>query len=251
MASAVPNAYDQVLVAVFQKHWREGLEEVLFTKDDLIDEADRLGIRIKNIADILYTYRSRRALPHELQNKANWVIAARGAGKYAFLTVKGKSIVEIPQHLKIYPIPYAVPEIVATNLADDEQGLLTVVRYNRLLDVFTGLACFHLQSHLRTQVARHGQIEIDELYVGVDKDGQGFVIPVEAKGRGESLGVDKAVALTVFAHTKFPRLVCRPIAVVREAPNQIAGVEFEPSTELAKVAVLDIRRYKLVQEADD
>jgi hypothetical protein len=237
------NAYDQVLVAVFGKYWRKGLKEVLFTKDDLIDEAARLGVRVKNIADILYTYRSRRPLPAELKRRGNWVISAKGAGKYAFQAVTGLSRIEIPAHLKIYPIPYAVPEIVAANLADDEQGLLTIVRYNRLLDVFSGLACFHLQSHVRTQVKGHGQIEVDDLYVGVDKDGQGFVLPVEAKDAGESLGVDKAVSLTLFAQTKYPGLICRPIAVVRESEHQITCIEFEPVADLSKVSVVEIRRY--------
>lgn len=247
-AAKKPNAYDRVLVAVFAKYWRKGLREVLFTKDDLIDEAGRIGLRVKNIADILYTYRSRRSLPTELLKHGNWVIAAKGAGKYAFQIVTGSSIVEIPAHLKIYPIPYAVPEIVAGNLAKDEQGLLTLVRYNRLLDVFTGLACFHLQSHVRTQVKNHGQVEVDELYVGVDKDGQGFVLPVEAKDAGEFLGVDKAVSLTLFAQTRYPSLVCRPIAIVRESENRITCIEFEPVTDLTKVAVVEIRRYELVKE---
>jgi hypothetical protein len=102
---------------------------------------------------------------------------------YAFVSIAGESTVTIPASLKVYAIPYAVPEIVAQNLARDEQGMLTIVRYNRILDVFSGLACFHLQSHIRTQIPDHGQVEIDELYVGVDKDGQGFVLPVEARRR--------------------------------------------------------------------
>jgi len=252
MASkATLNAYDQVVVAVFKKNWRPKSTEVLFSKDDLIDEAARLGLRVKNIADILYTYRSRKKLPKEILKRGSWVIASRGAGKYAFVAVKGATTVEIPQHLKVYSIPYAIPEIVATHLPQDEQGLLTMVRYNRLLDIFTGLACFHLQSHVRTHVAGHGQVEVDELYVGVDKDGQGFVMPVEAKDIGESLGLDKAIALTLFAHAKYPELICRPIAVIREAPLRISCIEFEPTLELSKVAVLDIRRYELVQESED
>lgn len=245
-----PNAYDRVLSAVFAKHWHEGLTEVLFSKDDLIDEAARLGVRIKNLADVLYAFRSRRALPEAMRTKGNWVIASRGAGLYAFVIVEGESKIHIPPHLKVYDIPYAVPEIVADNLAEDEQGLLTIVRYNRLLDVFTGLACFHLQPHMRTHVKGHGQVEVDDLYVGVDKDGQGFVLPVEAKDIGESLGVDKAVGLTLFAHAKYPKLICRPIAVVREKANHITCVEFEPTSDLSKVAVLEIRRYRLAPEAD-
>lgn len=80
-AEKKPNAYDRALVAVFEKHWRKGLQEVFFSKDDLIDEAARIGLRVKNFADILYTYRSRRPLPPELQQHGNWVIAAKGAGK--------------------------------------------------------------------------------------------------------------------------------------------------------------------------
>jgi hypothetical protein len=46
------------------------------------------------------------------------------------------------------------------------------MRYNRLLDIFTGVACYSLQNHLRTTVPDVGQVETDELYVGVDKNGQ-------------------------------------------------------------------------------
>jgi hypothetical protein len=157
-------------------------------------------------------------------------------------------MVTIPDSLKTYSIPYAVPEIVAQNLARDEQGLLTVVRYNRILDVFTGLACFHLQSHIRTFVKEHGQVEVGELYVGVDKDGQGFVLPVEAKEEGERLGLDKAVALTLFARKCFPKLICRPIGIMRRALHLFDCVEFEPVEELSKVAVLEMRRYQLVMD---
>jgi hypothetical protein len=143
-----------------------------------------------------------------------------------------------------------VPEIVEANLANDEQGLLTVVRYNRLLDVFTGVACFHLQSHVRTQIKGHGQVEIDDLYVGVDKNGRGYVLPIEAKDAGEMLGIDKAVGLTVFAKHKYPDLICRPIAIIRESKDRITCVEFEPSEKISKVSVLEIRRYRLVKDED-
>lgn len=248
MKSPSINAYGAVISGVFRKRWRRGLQDVPFTKDDLIAEADSLGIKVKNVADILYTFRSRREMPAELLEKGNWVIESRGPGKYSFVHFTGSKTILIDPHLKVYPIPYAVPEIVAANLATDEQGLLTVVRYNRVLDVFTGIACFHLQSHVRTQIAGHGQVEVDDLYVGVNKDGEGFVLPVEGKDAGEPLGVDKAVSLTLFAKAKHPKLRCRPIAVIREAENQITCVEFEPAESLPRVSVLDIRRYRLIRE---
>jgi hypothetical protein len=246
--STKANQYDRLLAAVFKRKWNSSLTEVPFTKDEVIDAAGELELRLKNLADVIYTYRSRRAMPKEILKTGNWVIAARGSGLYAFVKIRGETTVAIPESLKVYPIPYAVPEIVAHNLARDEQGMLTIVRYNRLLDVFTGLACFHLQSHIRTQLIDHGQVEIDELYVGVDKDGQGFVLPIEAKEEGEKLGLDKAVALTLFARARFPKLICRPIAIMRRGLQLFDCVEFEPAEELSKVVVLEMRRYQLVTE---
>ncbi len=242
------NAYDKVILSVFRKYWRKGADEACFTKDDLIDAATEHKLRVKNVADILYTYRSRRKLPAEMRARGHWLIEARGSGMYAFVLMPHSPIVSIPHHIKAYPIPYAVPDIVASNIATDEQGLLTIVRYNRLLDVFTGLACFHLQSHIRTQIAGHGQVEIDDLYVGVDKDGRGYVLPIEAKDKGEYLGIDKAVALTLFAKCRYPKLICRPLAVVREQVDQFVFVEFDPSQVLRKVEVRDMRRYLLVRD---
>ncbi len=242
-------AYDRVVEELFFTYWEKGAIEVVFTKDNLIDAIERVGLRIKNTADIIYTYRSRRKLPAKLLKLGDWIIASRGSGKYAFVPTLQGRLIEIPSALKIHPVPWAVPEIVAANLARDEQGLLTIARYNRLLDVFTGLACFHLQSHVRTHIKGHGQVEIDDLYVGVDKEGIGYVLPVEGKEEGESLGRDKAVALTKFARFKFPNLRCRPIAIARQADEVFACIEFEPTESVASVAVLEIRRYRLVSES--
>ncbi len=82
----------------------------------------------------------------------------------------------------------------------------------------------------------------------VEKDGQGFVLPVEAKGEGELLGRDKAIALTLFARARFPKLICRPVGIIRRGIDLFDCVEFEPTDELAKVAVIEMRRYQLVAE---
>jgi hypothetical protein len=52
---------------------------------------------------------------------------------------------------------------------NDEQALLAKLRYNGLVDIFVGIACYSLQSHLRTTVSGLGQVEIDEIYIGIDK----------------------------------------------------------------------------------
>ena len=63
-------------------------------------------------------------------------------------------------------IPDGTPEIIRGYALDDEQALLAIVRYNRLIDIFLSLTTYSLQNHLRTTVLNIGQIEIDELYIG-------------------------------------------------------------------------------------
>nr|VFK40547.1 MAG: hypothetical protein BECKSD772F_GA0070984_106215 [Candidatus Kentron sp. SD]VFK46059.1 MAG: hypothetical protein BECKSD772E_GA0070983_106614 [Candidatus Kentron sp. SD]VFK79237.1 MAG: hypothetical protein BECKSD772D_GA0070982_104117 [Candidatus Kentron sp. SD] len=55
-----------------------------------------------------------------------------------------------------------------------------------------GLATYSLQNHLRTTVRDIGQVEIDEICVGIDKRGAQFVLPVQAKGGADQLSVVQA-----------------------------------------------------------
>ncbi len=64
---------------------------------------------------------------------------------------------------------------------NDEQALLAKIRYNRLIDIFTGITCYSLQNHLRTTVPNIGQVEIDEIYIGIDKRGAHYILPAQAK----------------------------------------------------------------------
>jgi hypothetical protein len=61
---------------------------------------------------------------------------------------------------------------------NDEQALLARLRYNRMVDIFTGLTCYSLQSHLRTTLRDGSQVETDEIYIGLDKRGVHYVLPV-------------------------------------------------------------------------
>jgi hypothetical protein len=121
MKGETENKYDKLLASIFKEKWKTSLTDVPFTKDEVIDAATKLGLKIKNLADVIYTYRSRRPMPAEILKTGNWVIAARGSGLYAFVKIAGETTVTIPASLKVYQIPYAVPEIVAQNLARDEQ----------------------------------------------------------------------------------------------------------------------------------
>ena len=97
--------------------------------------------------------------------------------------------IEPNKSLVIIKLLDSTPELIRAYALDDEQALLAIVRYNRLIDTFLGLTTFSLQNHLRTTVKGVGQIEIDELYIGLDKRGCHYVIPVQAKGGSDQIGV--------------------------------------------------------------
>jgi hypothetical protein len=98
------------------------------------------------------------------------------------------SVVPDP-HRSVIKVPDATPGIIAKYALTDEQALLAKLRYNRLVDLFTALTCYSLQSHLRTSVTGIGGVETDELYVGMDRHGVQYVLPVQAKGGRDRLGV--------------------------------------------------------------
>ena len=97
------NKYDRLLASIFKGRWEASLTEVPFSKDEVIDAAAKLDLRIKNLADVIDTYRSRRAMPAGILRTGNWVIAARGSGLYAFVKIAGETTVTIPDSLKVYP----------------------------------------------------------------------------------------------------------------------------------------------------
>ncbi len=89
-----------------------------------------------------------------------------------------------------------------------------------------------------------GGVETDELYVGVDRHGVHYVLPVEAKGAREHLGVVQIEDGIALCSEKFPSLVCRPIAAQFMRDDVIALFEFELTDE--QVTVRDEKHYRLV-----
>jgi len=45
-------------------------------------------------------------------------------------------------------VPDSTPELIRAYALDDEQTLLAIVRYNRLIDTFLRLTAYSLQNHL-------------------------------------------------------------------------------------------------------
>ena len=241
------NRYDVLILQVFKKHYKSGSSEFEFDREELEHHAAKQGIVLpKNLGDIIYSYRYRRKLPEEIRataaKKMEWIIEPAGRSKYRFRQSRASRIVPRTDLLAI-KIPDATPEIIAAHALSDEQALLAKVRYNRLIDIFLGITTYSLQSHLRTTVANMGQIEIDELYVGVSKSGQQFVIPVQAKGGNDQLASIQTAQDLACCSEKFPSLTVRPISAQFLADDTIAM--FELTAQKNEIKIVEERHYQL------
>lgn len=195
----------------------------------------------------MYTFRYRTELPESVVAKAprgtKWVIRPAGAARYKFVSLRFSTI-EPSRHLAETKVPESTPGVIECYALSDEQALLAKLRYNRLIDIFTGLTCYSLQSHLRTQVKGMGQIETDEIYIALDKRGAHYVIPVQAKGGTDRLGIVQIEQDMAMCAHKFPELACRPIAAQFMADDLIALFEFEQSGD--EIVVTAEKHYRLV-----
>ncbi len=243
----VGNRYSKLIENVFTQNYKKGAHEVLFQRDDLVNTATKLGIKLpKNLGDIVYSFRYRAALPESIRNCApeglEWVIRPIGQAKYKFSLTAMPRI--LPNALLAETkIPDAMPGIIVKYAFNDEQGLLAKLRYNRLIDIFSGVTCYSLQNHLRTTVPDMGQVETDEIYVGVDKRGVQYIFPVQAKGGTDQLGIVQIEQDFALCATKFPQLVCRPVAAQFIEDNLIALFAFEESAN--GVTISDEKHYRL------
>jgi hypothetical protein len=244
--------YDEVILAVFERLVQQHGEDARtlpFDKNFLDQIANEL--RIKNVPDIIYSYRSgRRAFPRALLEWGNWVIIGEGKGKYALVKLDISTELAVPSDLETTPIPDATPEIVLHFAKGDEQSMLVQIRYNRLIDIFTGLTAYHLQSHLRAYVREMGQVEVDDLYLGVNTDGQWFCIPVEAKPAGpkDQLNRTQVSSMVAYAEQEFSDLPARPVGVKMANDGSMFFVEFTATSDPLKVQSRFYKRYFLIRE---
>jgi hypothetical protein len=246
------NIYSRLIEEIFLQNYNEGDKKVNFVRGDLKVAAAKLGVNVpKNLGDITYSFRFRNALPQSIIETADgdkeWVIKNVGRGLYCFTQVSEARI--LPDNMMMATkIPDATPSIVELYAFDDEQALLTKLRYNRLIDIFTGVTCYSLQNHLRTTVPNIGQVETDEIYVGIDKLGRQFVFPVQAKGGKDEIGTVQIEQDIRLCEHKYPTLICRPIAAQFIDANKIAIFEFTlQDHEVKKVSE---RQYHLVLSSD-
>ncbi len=142
----------------------------------------------------------------------------------------------------------AVPSMVLRYALDDEQRLLAVLRYNRLIDVFTGTVCYSLQNHLQTFVPGIGKVETGEIYLGISMTGRQFVFPVQARSEKDGIGTLQVEQDLAVCAAKFPGLVCRPVAAQFMGDNLIALFECEMAG--GEVFVKEEKHYRIVTDED-
>lgn len=252
------NAYTRIVEAIFLNRYQEGDSSVVFERSEIITTAERLGIRVpRNLGDLLYSFRYRRGLPRSISSTAmrekEWAIFPAGRSVYEFKQVRFSTITPNHQLTRI-KIPDATPGAIDMYALGDEQALLAILRYNRLLDIFTGLTCYSLQNHLRTSIPiwnplkqrnDNTQVETDELYVGINKNGVHYALPIEAKGPEDTHNIIQLWQNVKVCKSKFPDLPVRCVAAQTISDSGIALIEID-AEELDDVAVVSEVHYQLV-----
>ena len=242
------NRYSAIIERIFFSHYSPDATQFEFPRTQIVTAAEELKIVLpKNIGDLIYSFRYRYELPLSILETAaeglEWIIEGSGQALYRFKQVKLNRI-EPREELLTIKVPDATPEIIGAYALSDEQALLAKVRYNRLIDIFLGITAYSLQNHLRTNLKEIGQIEIDEMYVGIDRHGRQFVVPVQAKGGKDKHGVVQTNQDIAYCQKKFPALVCRAVSAQFMSNDRIAM--FELTVQDGHVKVVEERHYLLV-----
>ena len=242
------NRYEDIIEGIFQTHYRKGISEFDFAREELERLAEALHVKLpKNLGDLIYSFRYRMPLPESIRRTAakgkEWVIRPAGRGQYRFALAGAAPIAPRP-HAPETKIPDGTPGLIAKYAFSDEQALLAKVRYNRLLDIFCRVAAYSLQSHLRTTVPGLGQVETDEIYVGINRCGAHYVFPVQAKGGKDKLHFIQIEQDLALCKHKFPGLACRPIGAQFLAGDVIVLYEFREIDGVLKV--ISEEHYRLV-----
>jgi hypothetical protein len=245
--------YSKIIRHLFEKHYTDGATEVSFNRNEIAPAALAEGVKPPdNLGDLIYYFRFRQALPNEITQKApegkQWIIRSAGRAMYKFVAIIPVfEIVPNKQRIAI-KIPESTPGIINRYSLTDEQALLAKLRYNRLVDIFTGLSSYSLQNHLRTTIKGIGQVETDEIYVALDSRGVHYVIPVQAKGGRDTQSIVQIEQDVAMCKQKFKGLICRPIAAQFVENNLIAMFDFIEIDD--EIKLVNEQHYRLVPPDD-
>lgn len=250
--------YVPVILKLFKDRWRPGASTVVFSLDDvrtaveavraISSNPDRISSR--NPADVVYRMRSRTVLPKEILDKGFHVLRAVGRGRYQFEKATS-GIIETPVSDLIPAIdhtPMPVRRLLPETMAEmDEQALLSVVGYCRLLDHFTGMKIYRLRSHVRKSVPGVGQAELDAIDVGIAAadDDVPVVFPIEAKAVADELNRVQIFNMIQYAEHYFPGLKVRPLALKVDYQSAIHFMEFNVASRPGELRIIRSASYSI------
>ena len=130
---ATASLAQQIIDKIFTERHRRGLQEVTFTRDDLISAADALGEpRPKNLGDIVYSLRYRVPLPDSIRRTAppgrEWAIFPGGNAVYTLRTVPF-NLIEPRNGLRT--IREKFPDLIARPVAAQfmEQSVIAIFEF--------------------------------------------------------------------------------------------------------------------------
>jgi len=170
-----------------------------FSKADLENSCAELGLSIKNIADIRYTFDSREQLPFS----SDYGILQVGKGKYAFVPVE-QNLIELPQIETAIVVQDKTPSFAKKYLSNDEQSAMTRLMSSGCFNMIPGLSNVQrLQDHWRTTCS-FGQVEIDGLASGSDSAGNNCILLISAKQYPGKISKTYIYNLGRLAKEKFP-----------------------------------------------
>lgn len=101
---------------------------------------------------------------------------------------------------------------------------------------------------MRTMINEIGQVETDEIYIGVDKQGVHYIFPVRAKGRKDTIGSVQIRQDFAVCADKFPEAIGRPIAAQFLDDETIVLFEFVFTEDGIKIH--SEKQYQLVHNTD-
>ena len=148
--------------------------------------------------------------------------------------------------LDLTPLP--VRRLLPERLDEvDEQGLLTIINYSKIIDHFTGLTVYRLRNHVRKSVIGVGQAEVDEVDVGVALSDEEvpIVFPIEAKAVDDAINRVQVCTQVQFARQYFPGHTIRPLAVKVDDKGFVHCLEFNDEPSPAALQVLRRSVYRL------
>jgi hypothetical protein len=248
--------YDRIAVYLFRR-LIDGMttvpNELSFSQEDVrlaMRQAVADGVidaEVANVPDVKYTFDARRELPAEVEQCGPITWLQRGKGLYKFRRTRRKNIIDfsqLPEPTVEIAIDQTTPFISAL-LGNDEQAVFTRVRNIDLLSTVLGFKAWPIQGHHRTSVS-YGQVEVDEVQAGIDRDGAHTIVPISGKGGQDKLSWSQALNLNTYAAEKppMPGLKVRSIGLWRDHLNTVWIIEFSPHTDIDQIDIVSVRRFK-------